>query len=1503
MNEMRTMITNTLLLPLALLGLSTTQTAASPPDSPAAFELFQYNAPGQRATGSLQGYDMPDNISSSTCFSTPSSFFWSIDKGSPVGNANSSLFQPVLAGDLDSDGFTELVVPKERISNSWGAGYPTNGINIYDMKTGQMRTIATAEFATADLGPIGIAKAHVSHQEALIVVSSTDGFLYAYNKSGAQKWKSDAAYTNLAAPAGHTYLAGAVGFADFNGDGYAEIYIKDKIFDLETGALLLSVQDEINTPFDLGSTVADLDSDGKLELIIRGKVYQINLTNRRGEAGNSVSLWREITNNPYPKAGKATLLADFDLDGMIDILVNDEEWFYIWDPYTGNVKITQTKGGNYKGYGVPSIGDIDNDGYPEIVYTGVRAIMAWDIDGKPTATQKWRLALNDESGYTGAALFDFNQDGRVELVYRDETMLRLLNGRSSTNLQYPALTGCLSGTQGEYPVIADVDNDGQAEIIVGGGSGSAPHAGHIRIFKAASGDSWAPCRKVWNQYAFNSALVNNDLSIPKAPVRQTVALPGQDGQPGTADDRRPYNSFLQQQTIINKNGVPLWLLPDVNIVGQPQYSYYAPSDLLQATVTIINIGQPRLPAPFSVSVYQNSVTTGNKITMKSYSTPIYSGDTLRITLPIPKFSTHRSLKTLIIRINDKGNAKYEHTECDYTGNESVRLKEDIVIANNDYEVHMDPSERIPILRNDVIPAACRSTLKIDTVAGYSPKNGVMTFNADSTFSYKPALNFFGVDSITYYLKCGADSSVARVYIIISKPLAKTYSACKGATMSIGFASTPGLRYNWYTTSGGYSPFASGNTITVVKNDNGLQYWWVEPIYNGKTFVRYRIEATLSDNCGETSSVGCMITGTTLFREDFGGNDVIFPHDKGGGIPQVSGYVYKPTLSGNGVYAISKSSVRYVHASWYKNIVDHTYDGDDKKGYFIAFDASAAPGQFYRHEIDNLCPGTRLYFSAWITSLLNHNRAKDKANLIFLLEDPFGNVLSQFCTGNIPDMDREWKIYGFEFRLPDGVSSLVLKIINNGTGSDGNDFAMDDIEIRICAPAIQINTPFKRDTAVCERSPVHFQGHYTDDGSFGKKLACHWEYSASGYAEDPNEWAILPGTTQHSGNGKIASTYTIAAVDKNHEGYYRLVIASSPNIDAPRCRTTSRIIQMTVYSRPAPPTIRAVPPACDGEALMFSLPPTAEACEWRHNDGTGSLAGTTTYIVKKTPGTHTLVVRIKDPAGCWSDYSAPARGEVRPAATTAAVKVTAIKTNYSTTKPVVTFSVAWPDSSRNCRHRPSVWVFVDHLLPAGNNRNKWERATLDGRPTLTSTDAASSITLVKDNNKGFWLHGNSGAYSATLTVPLAAPPVALADPAPWCAYAMDFPPNATENEGYYDLHGQPPFVVNNTTLAADAKTYNDCIASLTDATASPGIAPEDPTIISTLATPETIYLGSSATLIIDANYAACYSFDNGRTWKTSATQVVAPRSTTTYQVKIKTLAGCTVSSSITVRVLW
>ena len=168
-----------------------------------------------------------------------------------------------------------------------------------------------------------------------------------------------------------------------------------------------------------------------------------------------------------------------------------------------------------------------------------------------------------------------------------------------------------------------------------------------------------------------------------------------------------------------------------------------------------------------------------------------------------------------------------------------------------------------------------------------------------------------------------------------------------------------------------------------------------------------------------------------------------------------------------------------------------------------------------------------------------------------------------------------------------------------------------------------------------------------------------------------------------------------------------------------------------------------------------------------------------------------------------------------------MQITPISTTY-TASPVITFKVGWT-GARTFRHNTKVWVFVDYRkvennAPAGS----WTRAAVAATPAVNSTPA-STATLVSGNDKGFWLNGTDGDYSATLTVPLtlAADVVQFS----WCAYATDYPPNVTVHSSTsYTLHGAQPFVINGTALTGSQTTYNGTITSFTDATGAPGLFP-------------------------------------------------------------------------------
>lgn len=279
--------------------------------------------------------------------------------------------------------------------------------------------------------------------------------------------------------------------------------------------------------------------------------------------------------------------------------------------------------------------------------------------------------------------------------------------------------------------------------------------------------------------------------------------------------------------------------------------------------------------------------------------------------------------------------------------------------------------------------------------------------------------------------------------------------------------------------------------------------------------------------------------------------------------------YTHRTAGGGVdegdYIITKKSRG--NEVWYE-VADHTYPNDFSRGYMLQVNANKDAGQFYSLQIDNLLDKQTLYFSTWIMSVLNYN-GEDPTNMIFVLEDGKDNVIAKYYTGNIPDASPTWKQYGFGFTIPEGQKSLVLRIINNGTGSSGNDFVLDDIEVRLCVPEAEILKPVASDTVICANHSVNLVGAYSDrDNIFGNDLVYRWEWSATGDVSDPSGWSVvsgtgIAGTSGESNTGTISSTLTIDKMLPEYDMYYRFIVATSENIDDYNKRSMSRVVHLSI----------------------------------------------------------------------------------------------------------------------------------------------------------------------------------------------------------------------------------------------------------------------------------------------------------------------------------------------------
>ncbi|MDR3132552.1 MAG: hypothetical protein LBU42_00820 [Prevotellaceae bacterium] len=202
------------------------------------------------------------------------------------------------------------------------------------------------------------------------------------------------------------------------------------------------------------------------------------------------------------------------------------------------------------------------------------------------------------------------------------------------------------------------------------------------------------------------------------------------------------------------------------------------------------------------------------------------------------------------------------------------------------------------------------------------------------------------------------------------------------------------------------------------------------------------------------------------------------------------------------------------------------------------------------------------------------------------------------------------------------------------------------------------------------------------------------------------------------------------------------------------------------------------------------------------------------------------------------------------AASAQTNVELLEANY--TNKTVSFHVWWNAGSRDATHLPKVWVWVDYITVNSDNTtsgNSWTRAA------VSAASPTASVTYDDSNRQGFWLQGNSGSYSATVTVQLNI----TASKFNWCAYVSDYPPNVTANSGVYTLRGTPPF-----TLTAANGTTTQTVSGSTISTSAVTITPvtlTDKTACSGVFCP---YQGSD--LFIDATHLCQQRTSGAKNWE-------------------------------------
>ena len=397
-------------------------------------------------------------------------------KSVSVGDYNG--VNPILVCDLDDDGKPEMATVQSdyrdhegRVVVIKGGAYGMQNVIGFGAKYGT----AGASFGYSAC-PIAMTTvrdgAGKLHGHIYIVAGTAENknlYLYKYNSIDD--------ITQVRSVALQNNLYGIPHIADFNNDGRPEVFVGTEVFDAYSLAFIGFGGGDANQGRHLQhdganftySTVytertsngydANNNTNSEKYLLSGNQLFTINPK----AAPNGVTLYKTLGGTQ--KDGSA-LVADLDGDGVNEVIVRDtQKRLSIFSVKTGEALILNSP---LPMSSFPAVGDIDGDGCDEIVGLKDKTYLsAYKLHPtKGVLYEFWTIKHSDVSAQTGITLYDFNGDGIKEIVYRDETLLRIINGKKEPyNL---ASIGLKSSTKSEKPIIADVLGSGSKQIIIGG---------------------------------------------------------------------------------------------------------------------------------------------------------------------------------------------------------------------------------------------------------------------------------------------------------------------------------------------------------------------------------------------------------------------------------------------------------------------------------------------------------------------------------------------------------------------------------------------------------------------------------------------------------------------------------------------------------------------------------------------------------------------------------------------------------------------------------------------------------------------------------------------------------------------------------------------------------------------------------------------------------------------------------------------------------------------------
>ena len=332
--------------------------------------------------------------------------------------------------------------------------------------------------------------------------------------------------------------------------------------------------------------------DGKAEVVLISDGFLVILNSETG----MIILRKHLLGG---SRGGAPNVDDFDGDGFPEIGSALQNFFVVVDlqePTAGGAcpawpstiaRVTQMNGG-HNSNPVRNPGGGANNACAQNSDCATGAFCNTTLGRCSCYHNGWQRDSDDDSSRaTSSSVFDFNGDGAAEAIYNDECEFRVYGGGTGEIL-YSELSRSRTGV--ENPVVADVDNDGNAEIVTSmntaetdrcdddpGGIPLGPQG--IRVWGDPT-DTWVSARRIWNQQSYHVTNITEGGQVPLHEPESWKPLNG-----------RLYNTYRSQPRSFG-------VAPDLTVVGvgvsSPDVACGMLSDTLLIAFEVKNAGDLRV---------------------------------------------------------------------------------------------------------------------------------------------------------------------------------------------------------------------------------------------------------------------------------------------------------------------------------------------------------------------------------------------------------------------------------------------------------------------------------------------------------------------------------------------------------------------------------------------------------------------------------------------------------------------------------------------------------------------------------------------------------------------------------------------------------------------------------------------------------------------------------------------------------------------------------------------